>query len=153
LDQAASDCFQDSYTFNDIAGAFSKDTESQIKLYIDLMREEFIETQEAFKNKDSVELLDGVADMFVVLSGLMQIMQLSGFDVDEALQRVALNNLSKFPDDSEHSSDNIPEGCTSEYNSDYGVWVYKNEVGKVKKPNSYKPVYLADLTPVGLFKH
>lgn len=151
VEEAVTDGFYDVYAFNNIADAFKGDLEEKAELYISLVREEFIETAEAFKNKDAVELLDGVADVYVTVMGLIQILQKAGFDVAEAIQRVCANNLSKFP--AEHEDENQPKDTDMFLCEEEGLYVYKDSVtGKVKKPLNYKPVYLADLVPRAFFK-
>ncbi len=150
----------DVLTFNKIAGVF--DTEDcagkQIERAIHIFKSECKETIDAYHDKDSVELLEGVCDVFVTLSGLMQTMQHLGFDVEEALKRVCDNNLEKFPQAPETGPSAAqmlflqPDGTTATYHQPANCYVYKDKNGKVKKPVGFKPVELQDLCPKDIWK-
>jgi len=146
--------YEDVYTFNEIAGVFeSKDAPGkQIERAIKIFKEECFETIEAAKNEDSVELLDGVCDVFVTLSGLMQVMDNLGFNVQEALHRVCQNNLEKYPDGDKEVLAYQPINTAHTYNEWYDVHVFKDKNGKVKKPIGFKLVVLQDLCPQGIWQ-
>ena len=146
--------YEDVYTFNEIAGVFeSKDTpQKQIERAVKIFKEECNETIDAAKDLDSVELLDGVCDVFVTLSGLMQVMDNLGFNVQEALQRVCQNNLEKYPDGDKEVLAYQPLNTECTYNEWYDVHVFKDKNGKVKKPVGFQPVELQDLCPSGIWE-
>jgi len=150
--KAIGKAYADVYKFNNIAGQFENVTESSIALQLDLIQEEYLETVEAFDNKDGVELLDGAIDMFVVVSGLLQKLHASGYNVVGAMKRVTDNNLSKFPD---ASNPTIPvpvewtEGWTINHNEQYNVIVWKDANGKIRKPHGFESVNIEDCVPDG----
>lgn len=133
--------------FNEIAGQLDVVTEGSIALQLDLIQEEYLETVEAFDGKNNVELLDGAIDMFVVVSGLLQKLEASGYNVAEAMKRVTDNNLSKFPDVATRSGVVIPSEWQVNLNEEHNVVVFRNQVGKIMKPPGFVPVELHGLTP------
>ena len=92
----------------------------QAYLYMELIREEWEETKEAYANQDLVEVADGLADMVWVIMGLANTV---GIPFDDVWREVKASNMSKCVDGK----------------------VIKNEAGKVMKPDTYfKPdVYTA----------
>lgn len=156
--------FDSVYKFNDISKQFEGDKRDGVDLSIDLVFEEIVETIHAmddgmsdYPNSDKIdaeiELLDGAADVFVVLMGLLQKLQNAGFDIEKALIRVCENNLSKFPKSIPPTEFNWYEQqkWTPVYNDRYGCFVLKDENGKSRKPIDFVPVTLADLVPKDFF--
>lgn len=139
--------------FNEIAGQLDVVTEESIALQLDLIQEEYLETVEAFDGKNNVELLDGAIDMFVVVSGLLQKLEASGYNVAEAMKRVTDNNLSKFPAWQDMKGIPLPSdfsganGWTHYLNEEYLVWVIRDGNGKIRKPEGFQSVELHGLTP------
>lgn len=136
--------------FNTLGGNLEKVTMDSLALQLDLCQEEYMELVEAFDNQDSVEFVDAVADLFVVLTGMIQKLEVLGVNVEEAIHRVCDNNLAKYPEISEEAFQDssvfnlIPDGCSGEIS--YGRLVIKdNKTGKIRKPTNFKPV---DLTNV-----
>lgn len=84
----------------------------QIKLYMNLVEEEFHETLNAYENGDTVELADGLADMVWVIMGLASSV---GIDFESVWQEVKDSNMSKVVDGK----------------------LLKREDGKILKPESY----------------
>ena len=84
----------------------------QVKLYMNLIKEEFEETSKAFNEDDLVELADGLADMVWVIMGMCNN---TGINFDKIWTEVRASNMSKFVD---------------------GKFV-KNESGKILKPEGY----------------
>ncbi len=156
--------FDSVYKFNDISKQFEGNLQAGIDLQIDLIFEELAETISAMDegmsdnpnaNKSDAEtsLLDGAADVFVVVAGLLQKLQNAGFDVEKALIRVCENNLSKFPKVIPPTEFNWYEQqkWTPVYNDKYGCFVLKDENGKSRKPIDFVPVVLDNLTPKNFF--
>ena len=158
------DSYNKTKQFNQIAGNIDK---GDIDLQLKLMFEEFEETLKAngqflmsssydsqnvevYTNRgrttNLVELLDGAVDMKVINDGLLQILESKGFDIAKALQKVGDNNLSKYPK-TEPDMNLYPVGWTKEYKPKHGVWVIKDENGKIRKPLDYIPVDLSDCVP------
>ena len=157
--------FDSVYQFNDISKQFDKEPTSAVDLQIDLIFEELTETISAMDaglselcNKDlkecEVELLDGAADVFVVVSGLLQKLQHFGFNVEEALQRVTQNNMSKFPSIVPAQDMNWYEkqGWVTDWNEKYNRFVIRDSNGKTRKPVDFAPVVLDDLVPGDFFR-
>ena len=84
----------------------------QVKLYMNLIKEEFEETLKAFNEDDLVELADGLADMVWVIMGMCNSV---GIDFDKIWEEVKSSNMSKFVD---------------------GKFI-KNDAGKIMKPETY----------------
>lgn len=142
-----------------------------------LVQEECVETQIALIEEDAVEVLDGLTDILYTASYLAYILtgcKDSGFQVSnllsvwldtlpvnqvgqlfeeavvlEAMQRVALNNNSKFTADKEQAerwAAAMPELTLKEAVVDGVVyWCLVDANQKVKKHCDYQPVDLSDL--------
>lgn len=93
-------------------------------LRYELMKEENEEYFQACQNKDLVETLDAVVDKMYILLGTINSHGLQNV-FTESFIRVHINNLSKI--DSETGK------------------VLRNEMGKIIKPQGFKPVDLSDL--------
>ena len=89
--------------------------EDQANLYMDLVEEEFNETQQAFADKDIVGVADGVADMVWVIMGLCSTL---GIDFYRVWNAVYDSNMSKLEE---------------------GKIVKDPESGKILKPDTYFP--------------
>ena len=98
-----------------------KYNEDQYTLYLNLIKEEFEELQEAVKDNDRVEQLDALLDMIVVIAGAIHS---AGFDGEGGWDEVIRSNMSKVD----------PETGK----------VLKREDGKVLKPETFSP---PDLNP------
>lgn len=90
--------------------------ETQYKLYLDLMEEEWKELQVALANGDRVEQLDALLDFIVVTTGAIHS---AGFDGEGGWKEVMRTNFAKI--DSETGK------------------VRKREDGKVLKPVGWMP--------------
>jgi hypothetical protein len=137
--------------FNAIAGTKEEFNQRKAAMYVGLILEEVAEMIESFKNEscegrvkefneiamkfksgeldylldnvDRVEFLDAAVDIAVVALGAGISI---GGDIDKACNKVADNNLEKFP---------LVNGVHT---------VLKDENGKVRKPEGYKSVNLED---------
>jgi phosphoribosyl-ATP pyrophosphohydrolase len=143
--------------FNDIAGNLhDKLTFENLKNQTALILEEAKEAVEGAETKSYDEVLDGAVDVFVTLAGLMQQMQLMGYDVEKALDKVCVNNLSKYPSYNTESRSQITEETLKKYNNQgvkvqvyennqYNVLVFRNaKTGKILKPAGFNSVDLTD---------
>lgn len=95
--------------------------QEQFDLYVNLMKEEWKELQEAIDKKDTVEILDALEDFVVVTVGAMHS---AGFNGEGGWKEVMKTNFAKI--DSETGK------------------VRKREDGKVLKPLGWTP---PDLKP------
>lgn len=143
--------------FNDMCGNLENVDKDSIALQLDIFQEEYLETVEAFDELDDTGFLDGVVDEFVVCVGMMLKLEKAGFKVAEAMNRVDLNNLSKFvkiddPKIDEIKQDALSKGFTFEPNYGYGRVVIKDVNGKVRKPSTFKPVEIGDCAVAGFLK-
>lgn len=84
----------------------------QAYLYMELIREEWEETKEAYANQDLMEVADGLADMVWVIMGLANT---AGIPFEDVWKQVRSSNMSKCVDGK----------------------VIKDENGKVMKPDTY----------------
>lgn len=140
--------------FNRYAGQLENVSKDSIALQLDLIQEEYLETVEAFDNEDPVELLDGAVDMFVVVSGLLQKLEASGYDVATAVEKVVANNNTKFVVGSILNSTFAKQnGYTTTYQKFGGITVgsYRDTNGKLKKPPGFESVVLSDCAPLEFF--
>jgi len=139
--------------FNIIAGTANKTEKQDIVNQLHLIQEEVSEIAEGIRNSDNVEILDGAVDSLFVVLGFIQKLKMSGFITYEALERVAKNNMSKFPTDFEVVKQTIEhyekQGivCMYEYNEEYKRYVIRDKNNKVRKPVNYVAVDLSDCVP------
>lgn len=84
----------------------------QAELYMNLIKEEFLETSKAFEEQDLIEVADGLADMVWVIMGMCSS---CGIDFEKVWNEVKASNMSKFIDGK----------------------AIKNEDGKIMKPEAY----------------
>ena len=95
-------------------------SEANYKMYLDLIREETDELEEAIQDNDKVEQLDALVDILVVTMGAIRA---AGWDGEGAWKEVMDTNFAKI-------------------DSDTGK-VRKREDGKVLKPEGWKAPELA----------
>lgn len=121
--------------------------------------EEAKETQEAVVAGNALEFLDGVCDLFVVTSYLMEQAVAAGFDVEGALKAVCDNNDTKYSTDVEvaqagamtHTASGTP--CIVKATSVGGITYYsivRKSDGKIMKPVDFQSVDLRKYLPNGL---
>jgi phosphoribosyl-ATP pyrophosphohydrolase len=127
-----------------------------IEFCLKLIREEARETEDAVKNKDFLETVDGLVDQLYVIYGMLARM---GVDADRAFNLVHENNMSKLCKTEEEAVRTVHYYKTDEkalalgYDSpcyrrapDDIHWVVYNEsTKKILKSIEWKPV---DLTTV-----
>lgn len=140
------------YQFNNLAGNLDVVTTDDISNQLDIDYSEVIETIDAFDEKDTTEYIDGLADKYVTLTGLIQQMEALGFNMDEAIERVCDNNLTKFVDARSYTSSIQPDNTEAIRISAHNLIMFKDKNGKVKKPLNYIPVDLSDLVVKDIFK-
>jgi predicted HAD superfamily Cof-like phosphohydrolase len=90
--------------------------QDQFKLYVNLIKEEYTELNEAINNSDQVETLDALIDILVVTIGAIHSM---GSDAEGAWKEVMSTNFAKIDKDTGK--------------------VRKREDGKVLKPLGWTP--------------
>ena len=95
-------------------------SEANYKMYLDLIREETDELEEAIQDNDKVEQLDALVDILVVTMGAIRS---AGWDSEGAWKEVMDTNFAKIDPDTGK--------------------VRKREDGKVLKPEGWKAPELA----------
>lgn len=110
--------------FNDIeqfgTACDQEPSEANYKMYLDLIREETDELEEAILDNDKVEQLDALVDILVVTMGAIRA---AGWDGEGAWKEVMNTNFAKIDPDTGK--------------------VRKREDGKVLKPEGWKAPELA----------
>lgn len=94
-----------------------------------ILKEEAEELFRALEDEDKIETLDAVADILFVVLGFAERKKLRW---REALERVAENNLSKFP-------------LVKSSGTNWERVPIKDKHGKIQKPSGFVPVDLSDL--------
>lgn len=130
---------------------------------IGLIDEEFIELQEAFVNKDKVEVADAIGDLLYVIFGTAAT---CGIDAAKVFHEIHRSNMSKFwkfhevatllNKDSQEVYQYIDEKPLSDDEHtakriSKSHWVVKNKEGKIIKSPSYSKADIASV--LGLFGH
>lgn len=150
--------YNDTFTFNDLAGNTTRLSLRDIKSQTKLIIEETNELNDAVEANDPVKVLDGVTDILVVVSGLASKLLALGFDVSTAFEQTAKNNLSKFPRSEKTAISTVDafkqQGIetTAEYNASHDRWVIRDENGKVRKPIGFVSNDLSNCIPEGFTK-
>jgi hypothetical protein len=136
--------YEDSYTFNRIAGSIDNISRESFDLQLKLIEEEVKELREAFNSDSNVEQLDGCIDILVTTFGFIQKLQEAySCNVAEACYLTGDNNLSKFPTNHDQVQDVVEyyadkgQTVTTELNKEFGCYVIKNTNGKVMKPRPF----------------
>lgn len=99
-------------------------------LEMSMLSEEFSETILAIKNKDKIEVLDGVLDMFIIWVWTLHKMWFNSEQISTALERIMYNNYNKF-----------------QYDTHWSHICIKDKNWKIMKPENFTPVDLSDLIP------
>lgn len=107
--------FNDVKVFMDAADQNESGFGEQSDLYLRLVKEEFEELLEAYKNRDLIEIADACADLKWVIEGLEYTLNIPN---QEVWFEVGRSNLSKISENGK---------------------VIKREDGKVLKPDTYSP--------------
>lgn len=144
------DLFNDTDKFNRIAGAYNDLSQESFDSQLKIIQEEYEEFVEGHERQDLVETVDGLVDSLITLFGYQRkLEERYGIDFSAIMQKIAENNLSKFVprDDPMTASSTIAMYLnkdalvTSEYNTEYDVFVIRDPVTKkVKKPINFVPV-------------
>lgn len=147
--------------FNNIKSNWSNKelTLADLKNQFKLIQEEVRELQEGLEDNDPLDILDGALDVLVVTVGLLQQLQDSGVDVDQAAIETGMNNLSKFPEapidetvatcTQLHYDLNFPELDVKRFQHG-NYYVFKDKNDKVRKPAGFTPNDLSSFIPEGI---
>lgn len=139
-------------TLNPNPEIFDKDP-ATVEFCLKLIREEAKETEDAVKNKDFIETVDGLVDQLYVIYGMLARI---GVDADKVFDLVHKNNMSKLcltQEEAERTLKHYVENmATLGYDSpsyrkapDGVHWVvYNSYTNKILKSIEWRPV---DLSP------
>ena len=150
------ECVEQVKMSNEIAGNFNLVTQESLVAQAKVVEEEGKELLEAALDGNPNEILKECVDVLVTIHGFVAMLEEQGYNVMDAWRDVNTNNLSKFPTSEKVAYDSVialsDEGvfCNVEENSQYQVYVIKNEAGKVMKPIGYKKANVSFFTPKGI---
>lgn len=138
------------WKFNNIADNNNKLSKKDFEAQYKCLVEEVNEIGEGLETNNLEEVLDGVVDVLVVVTGMAHKLWQLGINVGEAVNRITDNNLSKFP---EYTTKEALETVKLYLDKGEGViacdvmgkLVVKDLNGKIRKPASFVPVNLSDL--------
>lgn len=158
------DFYDDVITFNvmakSIAPIYSPKSDefySRLKQQLALVQEELNEAIEAIDNKDNPEVIKELIDVGVTWMGAMGVIRSAGFNIQQGMEKVCNNNLSKILDRKEEADKSV------EFHKERGVEAYIEEVfymgetlyavrrksdNKILKPYNYEKVTLEDCVPI-----
>lgn len=147
--------WEDSCTFNSVAGGDLEITPFDFLNQFNLIEEEFKELKEGLTLNDPIEQLDGAIDVLVTVFGYLQkLRNRYGINISEAMDLIGKNNLSKFPTSEEvakqtvqmYADKGIPTYYT--YSKTYDVFIIRDQnTHKIKKPINFKAVELSGAFP------
>lgn len=144
------------YIFNNIAGNDREVALDKIRSQARLIKEESQETLDAANLNLPEEVLDGACDVLVTVFGLIQQLEALGVDTDNAMKKVAKNNLSKFSGDHQMMLDSVSyykdrgEQVVCAYSTRHQMFYLRDTKGKIRKPITYVKVDLSDCIPDNL---
>lgn len=127
-----------------------------LSLQADLLKEETNETVDATKGYDAVECLDGIVDVFVIMSYYLAQLEAAGFDVGAAIQKVLDNNSKKVYNSfyaASEAKDKLEDRDDVEYYIETSIvnglpfYCVKRADGKVMKPVGFVAVDLSECVP------
>ena len=151
-------CFaNDCYLFNELAGRFDGTiTLEALGKQASLIDEELKETLHGISIGDNAEILDGIVDVAVTAIGLIHMLEASGFDVNRALEKIARNNLSKYPKADAEGIQTLSktiemyeqQGVPVKFKvQDERIIIQRKDTGKIMKPHGFESVDLSDCLP------
>lgn len=141
------------YMANETSGQHTKLTQQDFKNQVDIIRSEFQELVDAIEAKDNLEILDGTIDLLVTVFGMIRKLDSAGFKTHRAMEKVGMNNLTKFPTSLTVVDDSVKmyadKGVTIRpvFSHQYDRWALMDEGDKYKKPVGFKDVDLTDCLP------
>ena len=156
IDYCTSDLVCDTNEFNSIAGNDTKLTKQDYEAQYKVLLEEVYEIKEALDTDNVVELVDGVIDVLVVISGFVQKLENQGINMSKAMELITENNLSKYTMNAYVADMSVADykskgiEVVSEFNKEYCVYVLRDTNGKVRKPINFKSVSIEDCIPEGV---
>lgn len=141
------------YMGNEISGQYAKLTKVDFQNQVEIIRSEFQELVDGVETENNLEILDGAVDLLVTTLGMIRKLKEAGFNVDRAMEKVGMNNLTKFPTSLTVVDDSVKmyadKGVTIRpvFSHHYDRWALMDEGDKYKKPVGFKDVDLTDCLP------
>lgn len=147
--------YEEVQQFNEIIGNLNQysnvELYTRIKNALVLISEELNETYEAQNN---VDLLDGAIDLYVVVTGFMQLLSANGFDIEGAVKATNENNFSKFCTNEQQVRSTFDKyeklgiQCSLSFHDKTGLFAVKNKkTGKLLKPANFVSNDLSGYSP------
>ncbi len=156
IDGLIGEAYSSSKIFNYIAGNLGNGSTLSLKEkllnQIKIIQSELDEFKKGVETDDPIETLDGGCDVLFTAFGALQMLE-EVCRSKEATLEVCDNNLTKYVQVSDPNAREIIESTVQKYkeegveievqlNKTFGVYVFKDKNGKVRKPVSYKAVQL-----------
>lgn len=137
---------------NNLGSQVKGTTKERLLNQIKIIQEELDEFKKAVETENNLETLDGIADVIVTSFGALQMVD-EQCKAREGLLEVCANNLTKYVQVTDPNAKSIidatiqmykdkGEEVTVELNTSFGVYVFKDSNGKIRKPSNYKTVDL-----------
>lgn len=140
--------------FNALAGNLSDVSPEKLLAQARCVAEEGNELLQALEqNEGQAQILKETIDVFVTAFGMLILLQLQGYNVQEAFEAVNKNNLSKVTLDAATAAytaafyNNSKPYIKHEVHVVDNNYHVKNEAGKVVKPINYVPVDVSQFVP------
>lgn len=152
----------DCLSFNREAGKLENPTDQDLRDQIKLIQDELNELADELKttNPDKTQVLKEFIDTLVTTVGFGQMLLARGYNIYDAMQEVANNNLDKFVSaaDSYELNKAIIESTVQMYAEKgikvmekyvpaFDAWVFLDEQNKVRKPYGYIPADVSKFIP------
>lgn len=158
IDGLVGQAYESVKVFNHVANNIGNQTQLTLKErllnQVKIIQSELDELKSAVEAEDDLETLDGVCDVAVTAFGALQMVD-ERSKARDGLLEVCANNLTKFVQVVDPNAKEIidatirmykdkGEELTVELNKQFGVYLFKDQNGKIRKPSNYKNVALMD---------
>lgn len=156
IDGLVGQAYESVKSFNTIAdnlgGKVSLPLKDRLLNQIKIIQSELDELKTGVESDNPLETLDGACDLVVTSLGALQMVD-EIYNAREGLLDVCANNLTKYIQVTDPNAKAIIEDTVAKYkaegveivvnyNKTFGVYVFKDSEGKIRKPVSYKNVDL-----------
>ena len=156
IDGLIGQAYNETKMFNLIAGNIGNQTKGTLKdrllNQIKIIQSELDELKKGVETSDNLETLDGAGDVIVTAFGALQLVD-EVCKGREALLDICANNLTKYVQVTNPDAQSIidttiqmykdkGEEVTVTLNRQFGVYVFKDQNSKIRKPSNYKNVDL-----------
>lgn len=156
IDGLVGQAYQSVKTFNLIANNIGNQTKLSLKErllnQIKIIQSELDELKAGVEENNPLEVFDGGCDLVVTAFGALQMIE-EVSNAREGLLEVCANNLTKYVQVFDPKANEIIQQTIEQYasqgikvtvelNNTFGVYLFKDENGKIRKPSSYRNVDL-----------